>query len=439
MGEVVAIVFLTLLNGIFSLAEMAVVSSRRTSLQVRAEEGHSSATLVLRLLENPQRFLSTIQVAITAIAIVTGFLGGAAVVSQVAVSLTHLNAHIADVAVPVAVALVITATTALSIVVGELIPKGIALARAEAIACAVVRPLYFVMWLLSPFTFLLSGISGMLLGLMRVHPQRGITVTEEEIRMMVREGQKSGQVHETEKNMVENVFNLDDRPVDQLMTSRSQLHWLDVNADDATILKLLSGSPHSYYPVCDGSLENLVGILPVKALLQQLAQGRQYDLKSALLTPLLVPESLKSSKLLELFKQKGQHLAVVVDEYGVLQGVATLHNILEAIVGDMPAGEEKDGPIVRRADGTYLIDGPLPIAEFAAFFKLDPATLEDENLHYTTLGGFLSARLQRIPAAGDVADFIHGRLEVMDMDGARVDKVLFTPSATRRDQTALKS
>jgi putative hemolysin len=430
MGEIIAIILLTLLNGLFSLAEMAVVSSRRATLQVLLEQGRSSAALVLVLFEDPQRFLSTIQVAITAIAVVTGFLGGAAVAQQVAGSLALIAPHYADMAAPVAVALVVTATTAMAIVVGELVPKGIALARPEALACAVVRPLLFTMWLLSPFTFLLSGTSRLLLRLLRVHSRRTHQVTEQEIRIMIREGQKSGQVQETEKNMVENVFNLDDRSVDQLMTPRSQLRWLDITADNATILQLLGSQPHSYYPVCNGSLDNMLGIFPAKALLQQLAGGQRYDLKASLTEPLLVPESLKSSKLLELFKQKGQYFAVVVDEYGILQGVATLHNILEAIVGDMPAGQHHDGPIVKRADGTYLIDGTLPITEFAEFFRVAVATLEDEKLHYTTLGGFVSARLQRIPEAGDVTDFAHGRLEVMDMDGPRVDKLLFTPGAS---------
>ncbi|AFM11072.1 hemolysin family protein [Turneriella parva] len=428
MAQIIAIALLTLLNGLFSLAEMAVVSSRRARLAALAEQGHHSATLVIKLLQNPERFLSTVQVAITAVAIVTGFLGGSAVSEQVAELLKNSMPALSAYAKPIATVAVVGSTTALSIVVGELVPKSIALAHAEAIACFAVRPFFLVMWLLTPFSYVLSGLAQILLRLMRVKKSATPHVTEEEIRVMLRESRKSGLVHASEQYMVENVFNLDDKPVVQLMTPRARLRWIDIATAQADLLAFIGGNPHSYYPVCAGSVDNIEGILAVKSLLQALAKGARYDLRSSLITPLIVPESLKSSKLLELFKQQGQHFAVVVDEYGTVQGVATLHNILEAIVGDMPAGKAQDGPIVRRADGTFLIDGNLPIADFAFYFKCRPEALQGTDVHYTTLAGFVSARLQRLPAVGDLVEFEHGRFEVMDMDAARVDKLLFSPN-----------
>lgn len=428
MTQIIAIALLTLLNGLFSLAEMAVVSSRRAKLTALADQGHHSARLVIRLLQNPERFLSTVQVAITAIAIVTGFLGGSAVSDEVAEALKSSLPSLAPYAKPIATVAVVGSTTALSIVVGELVPKSIALAHAETIACFAVRPFVLVMWLLTPFSYVLSGLAKFLLRLLRIKKLSTPHVTEEEIRVMLRESRQSGLVHASEQYMVENVFNLDDQPVVQLMTPRSRLRWINIDMPQADLLAFIGENPHSYYPVCAGSIDNLEGILAVKSLLQALAKGTRYDLKSSLITPLIVPESLKSSKLLELFKQQGQHFAVVVDEYGTVQGVATLHNILEAIVGDMPAGKEQDGPIVQRADGTFLIEGTLPIAEFAEHFKCGADSLQGADVHYTTLAGFVSARLQRLPAVGDLVEFEHGRFEVMDMDGARVDKLLFTPA-----------
>ncbi len=427
MPQIIAIALLVLLNGLFSLAEMAVVSSRRAKLTALADEGHHAARLVIRLLQNPERFLSTVQVAITAVAIVTGFLGGSAVSEQVAHALRRTLPSLSDYAMPIATVAVVGSTTALSIVVGELVPKSIALAHAETIACLAVRPFIVVMWVLTPFSYVLSGLARILLRPMGIGPVPSSHVTEEEIRVMLRESRQSGFVHASEQYMVENVFNLDDKPVVQLMTPRSRVSWIQNDMNEAALLALISERPHSYYPVCAGSLDNLEGILAVKTLLQALAKGTAYDLKKSLTEPLIVPESLKSSKLLELFKQKGQHFAVVVDEYGTVQGVATLHNILEAIVGDMPAGKTQDGPIVRRADGTFLIDGMLPIADFAEHFRCGADSLQGTDVQYTTLAGFVSARLQRLPAVGDLVEFEHGRFEVMDMDAARVDKLLYSP------------
>ena len=428
MAEITAIILLTLLNGLFSLAEMAVVSSRRVRLQASLEAGHRSAGLVLHILENPSRFLSTVQVAITLIAITTGFLGGAAVAENLRNYFAAEWPRFGSYAASAAIFLVVSVSTFLSIVIGELVPKDIALSRPEAIACALVRPMGIVMWLFSPFSSILAGASSAILRLLRIPHRAPPRITEEEIRIMVREGEKAGSVDLAEKRMVENVFNLDDCTVSQLMTPRSQVLWLDANATDAQILHTFEQKPHSYYPVCDGAFERVLGVFPVKAAFGRLAQGSLGDLRQALVQPLYVPESMKASRLLELFKQKGQHFTLVVDEYGVVQGVATLHNVMEAIVGDMPASQATERPILRRDDGSYLIDGSVPVTEFAAFFHFDPALLESRGAHYATMAGLVTAWLQRIPLEGDAVDIPRGRIEVIDMDGVRVDKLLFMPA-----------
>ncbi len=426
--ELILIPVLILLNGIFSLAEMAVVSCRTARLQVMADKGRSGAKVVLRILKDPERFFSTIQIAVTLMSILTGVLSGAAAAEALAGFLKDKFPAFADHAGSSAFLLVVFIVTYFSVVIGELVPKSLAVRHPEAIAVVLAHPLKMVTTLLMPFSAILSFSAKILLKLMGVPKMARTKVTEEEIRMMIREGHETGAVLSSEKHMVENVFNLNDIAVVTLMTPRPALVWLDISADLAENLDVIRVKSHSYFPVARGSLDSIVGVLPVRPLLVDISQNSVKNLREYLIAPLFVPETMKASKLLEVFKQTKKHFSIVTDEFGGIQGVATLHDILEAIVGDLPPMEgTMEQRIRRRDDGNFVLDGTLPLGEFHTAFGFGLVKDTGIALPFSTVAGFLAAELQSITAEGKDIDIPQGRLEILDMDGPRIDKVLFIP------------
>ncbi len=424
--EILFIVLLIILNGLFSMSETALVSSRKLRLQQMAEEGHESAGVALDLANDPNRFLSTVQFGITLIGTLAGVFGGATIAEKLAVSLetiAWLRPHHESIALGV----VVLCITYLSLILGELVPKRLALYHPERIASAMAKSMRGLSVLASPFVRLLSFSTEGVLRLFRIKPSEDPPVTEEEVKAMIDQGTEAGVFEAVEQDMVARVFRLGDRRVSTLMTSRSDMIWLDLDDTVEELRNKIAGSGFSRFPVCQGSLDNFLGVVRVKDLVAPILGGQTLDLRTLLRKPLFVHEKMRALKVLELFKQSRTHIAVAIDEYGEIQGLLTLNDILEALVGDMPnLGMAEQAQAVKREDGSWLIDGYLPIDEFKQLFELSEMP-DDERGDYETLGGFVMVYLEHIPAAGEVFQWNDLRFEVIDMDGNRIDKVLVKP------------
>jgi len=411
------ILVLLIANGVFSMSEMAIVSSRKTKLQQMANEGDKKAGVALDLANEPGHFLSTIQVGITLIAMLTGAFGGATISEHLAAQLRTIPI-IAPYSEVLSLALVVIGLTYLSLIIGELAPKRLALHNPERIASIVAGPMRFLSLLTFPIVRLLSFSTDLVLRVLGVKPPSESPVTEEEIQVLLQEGTEAGVFEEAEQDMVEGVFRLGERRVSALMRPWTEIVWLDVNDSAEEIRRTMTDSSYSRFPVCDGGLDHVLGVVQAKELLVRSLAGQPLDLKAALKKPLFVPESMPASKLLELFKGSGTHLALVIDEYGGLAGLVTINDIVEEIVGDIELGEPE---AVQRQDGSWLLDGMLLVDDFKELFNI--SKLSDEG-EYQTLGGFVMMQMGRIPSAGDRFEWDRFRFEVMDMDGNRVDKVL---------------
>ncbi len=421
--EILIIFLLILLNGIFAMAEIAIVSGRKARLQQFADEGDAGARAALELAKSPGDFLSTIQVGITLVGILAGAFGGMTIAKEIAPVIGSVPA-LAPYGEVIGIMAVVMAITYLTIVIGELVPKRIALNSAERIARTIASPMRLLSILAMPAVRLLSLSTDLILWVLRVKPSTEPPVTEEEIKVLIDQGAKAGVFEEAESDMVESVFRLGERRVSSMMVPRTDLTvlYLDDTAED--IVRKIKESGHSSYPVCDRTLDNMLGIVYVKDLLTRYLASHTLDLKASMKEPLFIPESMPALKALELFKKSGKHMAVIIDEYGGLQGLITIHDIMESVVGDVPT---IDSPrAVKREDGSWLIDGMLTIDEFKSM--LDIKSLPDEDTGtFQTLGGFVMARLHRIPAAGNRFTMEGYTYEVLDMDGLRVDKVLVSP------------
>ncbi|HLO88267.1 MAG TPA: hemolysin family protein [Nostocaceae cyanobacterium] len=424
--EILIILVLIIANGIFSMSEMAVVSARRVRLQQLANQGNARAKAALRLADSPNQFLSTIQIGITLIGILTGAFGGATIANRLK-DYVRLIPILAPYSEPVSFGIVVLIITYLSLIVGELVPKRLALNDPERIAAAVAIPMKTVASLASPAVFLLSASTDMVLRTLGITHAAEPQVTEEEIKILIEQGTEAGTFEEAEQDMVERVFRLGDRPVSAFMTPRPDIVWLDLEDSPEENRQKMSESGYSRYPVCQEGLDNVLGIIPVTDLLARSFRGEALDLTVGLRQPVFVPESTRGLKVLELFKQTITHMALVVDEYGVIQGLVTLNDIMSEIVGDVPAGPGEDEPqAVQREDGSWLLDGMLPVEEFLELFNMEELDSEEKG-SYQTLGGFVITHLGRIPAAADHFEWHGMRVEVMDMDGNRIDKVLVVP------------
>ncbi|MCG3157192.1 MAG: hypothetical protein DKINENOH_03824 [bacterium] len=421
--EILVIFLLILLNGVFAMSETALVSARKLRLEQWAEEGNERASAALELANDPNRFLSTVQVGITLIGTIAGVFGGATLANELQQALAAMPwlQHHSESA---ALALVVLGITLASLILGELVPKRVALHSPERIAAAMAYTMRRLSVIASPAVRLLSFSTDAVLRLFRIKPSTEPPVTEEEVLAMIDQGAEAGVFEEAEHHILDRVFRLGDRRVSTLMTSRSDIVWLDPDDSIEEMRNRIVSSGFSRFPICQGNLDNLLGVVRVKDLMASVLSGQPPDLRTVMRKPLFVHEKMRVLRVLELFRTSRTHLAIAIDEYGEIQGLLTLNDILEAIVGDVPnLGMAAQPQVVQREDGSWLVDGFIPIDEFKQLFELSDLPGEERG-DYETLGGFIMVHMERIPNPGEYFEWEGLRFEVIDMDGNRVDKVL---------------
>lgn len=422
--DIALLLFLILLNGVFAMSEIAVVSSRRARLQKLAENGSPGASSALSLHGEPSSFLSTIQVGITTIGILSGAIGEAALADPLAAWLAGF-VFMEPYAKPVALTVVVIGLTYFAVVVGELVPKRLALMAPEGIASLISRPMILLATAARPMVWLLSSSSSLLLRLIGARRKDEPPVTDEEIRALMEQGAEFGVFHESEQGIVSNVLRLDDQRVEAIMTPRKDIYTLDLDQPDEEIRRCIAESPYTRIVVCHESLDSIVGVLRTSDLLKAVLDGAPLDIAHALRQPLYIPAGISTTQLLENFRKARLQSALIVDEYGELQGLVTLTDVLTSIVGDMPSddtGQEQD--VVVREDGSWLIDGGTSVERFKSALDFEAELPGEEENAFNTLGGFVMHRLGHIPAVADHFEWAGCRFEVVDMDRNRVDKVL---------------
>ena len=426
--EILIVLGLTLLNGFFSMSEMAVVSARRARLEAMAEAGDKGAARAADLSRDPSRFLSSVQIGITLIGVVSGAFGTATLGQKLGDYLSDF-ALIAVYAEPIAYTIVIAVITFLSIVLGELVPKRIALASPEVIAARVAKPLSIVAKMGHPFVVLLGFSTTMILTLLRIPQIRDQSVTEEEVQTMLQEGTESGIIDPAERAMVHEVIGLAERPISSIMTRRTEVYWVDVSDDPKVLRAELRQCPYSRVVVAKGgSIDEPLGFVHKKDLLDLLLEGKPLDVEKNVREPIFVPEVSSVLDVLELFRQKRNHFAFVLDEFGTFEGVVSLTDVLEAITGDMPEEHEvASRSIVERKDGSFLVDGRTEIDELEDNFDINVPS----DARFRTVAGLALEVFGRIPSEGETAEIDPWIIEIMDMDGRRIDKLLFK----RKDQS----
>ncbi len=423
--ELLIIALLLLANGVFAMSEMALVSARPARLRNLADSGRPGAASALELTATPNRFLSTVQVGITLIGIFAGAFGGATLADEIAAALSPLPG-VGPYAAHLALAVVVIGITYFSLVVGELVPKRIALQHAEPIACLVAPPMLVLSRIASPVVRILGGSTEVLLRVLRVREQNAAPITDEEVTGLVREGFRAGVFHRAETEMVESVLGLDRLHVRDLMTKRPRIVWIDVAESHEDIWHKIVVSHHTHFPVYEDRPDHVLGILSVKSIYAHLAAGVPVQVRDLVTPALLVPESQSAIHLLETFKRDGRHLALVTDEFGGICGLVTINDLLEAIVGELPEpGRTAPASYLRRADGSLLVDALVGIEELHDILPALVLT-EAEQRRCTTLGGYVCSQLGHIPKEGETFDAHGCRFEIIDMDRLRVDKVLIT-------------
>lgn len=421
--EIALILVLLVCNGLFAMTEIAIVSSRRAVLQSRADAGSKGAARALRLADNPNRFLSTVQIGITLVTIVNGAFGGASLGIRLSEWLKPFGIF-GKLTEEISMAVVIALITYVSIVVGELVPKRLAMQYAESVASAMSGPMSWMSRISAPFVWLLSKSTGKLLWLFGVKETEEQKLSREELTVLIREGMIAGGVERSESRMMEGVLEFEELDVYDIMIPRPKMVWIERDESHAEVWPRIVKSTQSVFPVYQGQRDNLLGVVSVKDCYAQLAAGLEVKFQNLMQAPLLVPEVQKASLLLEDFRRTGHHTAFVVDEFGGVIGMVTLIDLMEAIIGDVPSKEERlSMPIKQRKDGSWLIDGLFEIEKLETFLKgFDPP--EGAGDEYQTLAGWFSQRLARVPAEADQIEESGWRFEIVDMDGIRVDKVL---------------
>ncbi|MDX2078038.1 MAG: hemolysin family protein [bacterium] len=417
--ELIIIFFFTLVNGVLAMSEAAIISSRKARLTQRAERGDTGAKIALELSQNPNRFLSTVQIGITLIGILAGAFGGATIAEDLGKQLAQIE-FLSPYSDVLAVVLVVLLTTYLSLIIGELVPKRIAIQNPENIARIVAPSMRFISRIAYPLVWFLGISTDIVLNLLGVKATDNSAVTEEEIHVMIDEGTQAGIFDETEQDMVTSIFRLDDLPAKGLMTPRRDMVMLDIQETREELIEKISNFSHSRYAVVDGSPEHIIGVVRASELLRYSLQNIPFNLQQLAKAPLFIPESATAADVLALFRRDKQQFGFVIDEEGAIEGIITLHDILEAVIGDM---DNDDPDVITREDGSFLVDGTMLIEDVKDL--LDVKALPEED-RYNTLAGFVFFELDKIPTAGD--KFIWGKyeFEVLDMDGNRVDKVLIT-------------
>jgi putative hemolysin len=435
--EVAIIALLILANGVFAMAEIAVVSARKAKLQQWAEEGDVRARAALELAARPNRFLAAVQVGISLVGVLAGAFGGATIAETIAAWAKTVPA-LAPYGGAIGLGVVVAGITFFSLVVGELVPKRLGLNNPERIAKYVAEPMRALAFLTTPVVRVLEASTNAVIWLLRMKPSQDPVITPEELKVLISQGTESGVFQEVEQEMLEGVLHLGDRNAGMLMTPRTRIVYLDVDDDRVEVLRKLSASHRSRFPVIQHDPENVIGVVRAKDLLVQALSGQPIDLQASLQPTLFVPETMPAPQVLETLKRHGAHIAMVTDEYGSVQGLVTHNDILEAIVGDIPSRGEAPAPgALQRDDGTWLVDGLLAIEVLRDTLEL-PLLPGEEDGAYQTLGGFVIHQLHSIPVPGQHFDWGRWRFEVMDMDGRRVDKVLVTerrPPATEGESS----
>lgn len=422
--ELLIIIVLLLINGVLAMSEAALISSRKVRLQQRANEGDAKAGAALKLLSTPNLFLSTVQIGITLVGVLSGAVGGASIVDFLAPIVAKIT-MLAPYSETISLVIVVGIITYASLILGELVPKRLALQNPENIASFVAKPMVTISTFFSPIVRILSFSTDMVLRLIGVRASIEPPVTEEELHVLLDQGTQAGVFEEAEQDMVAGVFRLSDRRVYSLMTPRTEILWLDVRDTPDEILKKIAEGPYSRFPVCQGSLDNVLGIVKARELLTRSLAGEPIHLKECLSPALFIPETTFGSRALEIFKESNKELVLVIDEFGGVTGLLTINDVLEEIVGDIELGEPQ---VTQRQDGSWLLDGMLDIDDFKELFHLGALPNEDD---YETLAGFVMASLGKIPRPADQFEWESLRFEVVDMDARRVDKVLVTTLPAR--------
>jgi putative hemolysin len=421
-SELLLVAFLIILNGVFVMSEMAIVSARKVRLQQSANQGDRRAGIALGLAMSPDRFLPTVQVGITLLIILSGARGESAI-SQIVLPLLK-QSPLQQYSEPISSTLSIAIITYLTIVISELVPKQLALNSPEKVASLVAVPLNLLVRLATPIIFILSGSTKFIVKLLGIKPSNQPEGTEEEIKVMIEQGTETGMFEESEQDMMEGVMSLGDLKIGALMTPRPDITWIDIEDSIAITRQKIIDSDYSRLPVCDGELDRVLGVIHVADLLSQTLKGEEINLTASLSQPLFIPESTRGLNVLEQFKKFGTHIAMVVDEYGVIQGLVTMHDLFEEIFGDITDFNElpEEPQIIQREDGSWLLDGMLSIEELLEQFDIPESAIDRGNYH--TLGGFAIMQLGKIPISGEHFEWRQLRFEIVDMDGKRVDKVL---------------
>lgn len=420
--EIIILILLTMLNGFFALSELSIISVNKNRITQKAKQGSKSANTVMKLLESPENFLSAIQVGITLIGIVSGAYGGAALSDDMKQWLVGID-FLAPYADTLSIVLVVGLITYFSIVMGELIPKTIALGNADNIALAVAPIIRVFTKITLPLVKLLSGSTNLVIKVLGIKEPLEEKMSEEELRQIIKTAGKQGILAKEEIQLHQNIFTYADQRAKNLRTHRMDVEYIDINQPVDVIKDIIQRSAHTKFPVADGSFDNIIGVLTAKRFYEYLAGNREEPLKSILQQPIYIPETMPANAVLNSFKKQKQYLGIVIDEYGSIEGIITLHDILEAIVGDLPDVDELDEPvIVKREDGSFLVNGTVEIYDLNRELKQEVIPRDADN--YVTLAGFISYALGKLPATGEKL-FVSGyELEIVDMDGFRVDKVL---------------
>lgn len=426
--EIFIILALILLNGIFSMAEIALVSARKARLEAQANKGNTDAREALNLSNRPDTFLSTVQIGITLIGILLGIVSGERLQENLSAWLQQFG-MVKNYSNGLATTIIVIIITYFSLVFGELIPKRIGLTYPEKVAKLVARPMRWISWIAHPFVLLLTKSTHLITRLFNVRSNDN-QVTEEEIKAMISEGTEHGAIEEAEQEIIERVFHLGDRTITSLMTHRSDIVAFDLNDTEAKIREKIIAEPHSVYPICDGDLDNLKGVVSIKDLY---VSNDLTQFKDLMKPALFVPDNVSAYQVLEKFKESKIHCCYIVDEYGSVKGMITLNDILEAIVGDIPEQNVEDYGILEREDGSYLVDAQIPFYDFLTYFE-QTEWMNEGDQDFNTLAGFILHKLEHIPKTGETLDWKGFRFEIIDMDAQRIDKVLVHISKDIKDE-----
>ncbi|MEO5998993.1 MAG: hemolysin family protein [Chitinophagaceae bacterium] len=429
MSEILILLVLIVVNGLFVMSEIALVSARKSRLEAFAKGGDTRAKVALSLSENPEVFLSAAQIGITLIAILTGYYSAEKfnVLLQPFIERIEIFQKYAS---TISTVIIVIIVTFLTILFGELLPKRIGMIYAETIARGVAKPMRFFANVTHPIVWVLTHLTNFFFKLFNVRSKKDSSVTEDEIKAIISEGTEQGTIEEAEQEIIERVFHLGDRNITSLMTHRSDIIWFDINDNEKSIKEKIIGEPHSAYPICDGLVDNIKGMVSIKDLY---VSDDLILFKDIMKPPMFVPENNSAYQVIEKFKESQIHSCFIVDEYGSLLGMITLNDILEAIVGDIPQTDMQDYEILLRDDGSFLVDAQIPFYDFLTRFGKTEWMNEGEQ-DFDTMAGFILHQLERIPKTGDKLEWRGFNFEVIDMDNQRIDKVLVSISETIKSE-----